>query len=878
MAESVFPLTLDDTSPTIAYAPFADTFGLPNLTAGWNPYYTDSGFSTDSGPSSSSSGVSNIGNGTSLHVTAHDGAQFAIRWNGTDISIYGTVTAPSSSAFTYSVSLDGTSTTNYISSISQVPSVNTASTDILAQFANLTDTSHEVVLTVHIPGMSSKAGTTNLDAVVAFDRAVIDMDGSGSQATPTSSQLPPATSTPTTTSVPDNLISYRGQWSYEPGLLPDSPSSAFHTSTSVGDTAYVNFNGTAVTLAGLTTPSSGRYNITLDNTSYSTLSARSSFTASAPTILFYASDLDPEAMHSLEITNAGPAVGEETSYLVVLAGGVNVTTLTPPGPAATPVGATSTSSSLARGTVAAITIGATLAVIAVIGLVAMLVLWRRRITRRKQSFIENPQVGYWRTNWRRWLGPGPTQPEYAHGPGAGTEKHDMWEDGRRRSRTGVLNIGMYRDDDEKMEGDVERGQAKGKAVTRPRHASQNSDGSFSIELPELSSTPLEYPPHPFPSTPQPLSLMSQISTVPRVAPSTSPRSARPRGPRDMHGRDSSRGILLSEAISPMSEDEGEDDIPALRVEFAQEQRRPERRTERYLSAGGLSLPHSLMQALSRSRDAEDENGAGPSGESRPSTFLSFLDFSSSSSSSVSGGRSRSLRRSASNSRSNSTRSSRKSRRNTGSERSTNSTAPPERRMSLGLSMTVGGGPTASRPSLTPDISLRVVPLPPPVAIPSDVHPRDVSFVSETDPDQMGMPSPTDSLPLTMSEIHFRHSVHSTTSHVTESRRTSAIRSSNPHPPHPPLPMMPSSSSPPSPIAGTHTRDGSQVIRSTIVQKLMGLPVTDSTASTPAVTPTTATVPRSPAAPPEPGPSTSGTPATSSLGHRTGFSFSLGRHR
>lgn len=699
-----------------------------------------------------------------------------------------------------------------------------------------------------------------------------------SQATPTSSQLPSATSIPTTTSVPDNLISYRGQWSYEPGLLPDSPSSAFHTSTSVGDTAYVNFNGTAVTLAGLTTPSSGRYNITLDNTSYSTLSARSSFTASTPTILFYASDLDPEAMHSLEITNAGPAVGEETSYLVVLAGGVNVTTLTPPGPAATPVGATSTSSSLARGTVAAITIGATLAVIAAIGLVAMLVLWRRRITRRKQSFIENPQVGYWRANWRRWLGPGSTQPEYAHGPGAGTEKHDMWEDGRRRSRTGVLNIGMYRDDDEKMEGDVERGQAKGKAVARPRHASQNSDGSFSIELPELSSTPLEYPPHPFPSTPQPLSLMSQISTVPRVAPSTSLRSARPRGPRDMHGRDSSRGILLSEAISPMSEDEGEDDIPALRVEFAQEQRRPERRTERYLSAGGLSLPHSLMQALSRSRDAEDENGAGPSGESRPSTFLSFLDFSSSSSSSVSGGRSRSLRRSASNSRSNSTRSSRKSRRNTGSERSTNSTAPPERRMSLGLSMTVGGGPTASRPSLTPDISLRVVPLPPPVAIPSDVHPRDVSFVSETDPDQMGMPSPTDSLPLTMSEIHFRHSVHSATSHVTESRRTSAIRSSNPHPPHPPLPVMSSSSSPSSPIAGTHTRDGSQVIRSTIVQKLMGLPVTDSTASTPAVTPTTATVPSSPPAPPEPGPSTSGTPATSSLGHRTGFSFSLGRHR
>lgn len=85
MADTVFPVTLDDTSPTITYAPFADALSLPNLTAGWNSYYTVSGFSTDPGSSSSSSVVSNIGNGTSLHLTACDGAQFAIKWNGESV-------------------------------------------------------------------------------------------------------------------------------------------------------------------------------------------------------------------------------------------------------------------------------------------------------------------------------------------------------------------------------------------------------------------------------------------------------------------------------------------------------------------------------------------------------------------------------------------------------------------------------------------------------------------------------------------------------------------------------------------------------------------------------------------------------------------------
>jgi hypothetical protein len=64
---------IDDTSPTIAYYPFADTFGTPDLLAGWNPYYTGSGFASHQGQ---------IGGGTSLHRTSLDGASASIQWNG----------------------------------------------------------------------------------------------------------------------------------------------------------------------------------------------------------------------------------------------------------------------------------------------------------------------------------------------------------------------------------------------------------------------------------------------------------------------------------------------------------------------------------------------------------------------------------------------------------------------------------------------------------------------------------------------------------------------------------------------------------------------------------------------------------------------------
>ena len=82
MADPVFNTTIDDTSPVVLYAPFADTFSTPNTALGWNPFYTDSGFATVNSGAGSAIGPA-IGNGTSLHLTACDGAALQINWNGT---------------------------------------------------------------------------------------------------------------------------------------------------------------------------------------------------------------------------------------------------------------------------------------------------------------------------------------------------------------------------------------------------------------------------------------------------------------------------------------------------------------------------------------------------------------------------------------------------------------------------------------------------------------------------------------------------------------------------------------------------------------------------------------------------------------------------
>ncbi|KAI0339912.1 hypothetical protein BDW22DRAFT_1399608 [Trametopsis cervina] len=157
-----FRITIDDTSPTVVYAPFADTFSSPNLTAGWNPFFSDSGFAD----TTSSDGQ--VGEGTSFHVTSGDGASLRIRWNGTAVTLYGffpTSLDAFPATISYSVSLDGVPTTNYASSFTADPN---SEDNILAAFTGLANDAHIVELALHNPtGMSDDA------ILMRFDRAVI---------------------------------------------------------------------------------------------------------------------------------------------------------------------------------------------------------------------------------------------------------------------------------------------------------------------------------------------------------------------------------------------------------------------------------------------------------------------------------------------------------------------------------------------------------------------------------------------------------------------------------------------------------------------------------------------------------------------------------
>ena len=47
-----------------------------------------------------------------------------------------------------------------------------------------------------------------------------------------------------TSSVPDDDIAFRGQWTFDPNLLPEFTAN-FHRSTNVGDKATLLFNGSS---------------------------------------------------------------------------------------------------------------------------------------------------------------------------------------------------------------------------------------------------------------------------------------------------------------------------------------------------------------------------------------------------------------------------------------------------------------------------------------------------------------------------------------------------------------------------------------------------------------------------------------------------------
>ncbi|KAF4620281.1 hypothetical protein D9613_000204 [Agrocybe pediades] len=329
---------VDDTSPLISYSPFRDTLSVPNLGAGWNPYYNESGFASSLGE---------VGNGTSLHITSLDGASLGFQWRGTGIQLAGNVTFAS-----YEVMVDGQS----------IPSSPSSDGTTLLNVTGLPDALHNITLTAHISPGQNPANSSML----VFDKAII-----------TSSPIPDSSNVSSRLQpLDDNEVAFLGHWSFH-----TAPSGAsFHTSITSGDRALTTFSGSTFLLQGVTSPTATNYTVTIDNATSSILNGQSSFT-SYNSLLFFASDLDPNGTHSVEVRNVGS--GE-------------LSLITPPPPSTpSPIGTVS-SMSFAKGTIAAFVLAGILAFLLLSGLLFFFLVYRPRKLRQRRrdnrySFTQSPK-------------------------------------------------------------------------------------------------------------------------------------------------------------------------------------------------------------------------------------------------------------------------------------------------------------------------------------------------------------------------------------------------------------------------------------------------------------------------------------------------------
>ncbi|KAI0256228.1 hypothetical protein BJV78DRAFT_1278762 [Lactifluus subvellereus] len=333
MADS-FTLNIDDSSPLLSYFPFPDTLSIPNFFAGWNPCFSLSACPTFPGQQ---------GTGSGFHVTSQDGAAFSIQWWGNGIELSGLATGP----VTYDLQLDGVKN----SSISPP----TSGTTLLASYDHLRATNHTLSLIVHNPTNSSSA-------FIAIDYALISANTTSPNVTFSN------------TIIEDTSLPFTGQWTFLNDTSLSSLDSTYHVSNHSGDVVNFNFSGSAISVFGFRDVSSGKFSVRLDDESVTLNGASSSKVA---TTLFFRTGLDNSTPHSLTITN------EEDGLLAI--GLINVTTAYSSLP-----NSGSRISHVSRGTIAAIVIAACLG--ALVLFITLFSLWRRRrqfgrILHRRRLFV-----------------------------------------------------------------------------------------------------------------------------------------------------------------------------------------------------------------------------------------------------------------------------------------------------------------------------------------------------------------------------------------------------------------------------------------------------------------------------------------------------------
>ncbi|KAF5348641.1 hypothetical protein D9758_006765 [Tetrapyrgos nigripes] len=327
---------VDDNSPLLSYFPFTDSLSTPNFSAGWNPLFDQS---------SLAGAPLQTGNSISAHVTSLNGAALQIQWQGVGIRLIGSTIQAS-----VTVQLDD----------SPSSSNTTTDSDTLYAVDNLTDTNHTIKLTTVTSGSAAREFVVFQEAVIT---AGIPSPDNSSSTTFTEQPLD------------DTLVTFSGNWNI-------NSTTSFRQSQSANDTALVTFLGTALIIRGALAPNGAKFSVLLDNSTTSGLSSKAPFTQN-DTVLFYASGLDPQQVHRLEIINedGGDLMLPLGSIFSFSSGSPN-----PPSPRQTgvPGNNASNSSGLSSGTVAALALAGILAFILITASLFYFLVYRPRKRKRRQ--------------------------------------------------------------------------------------------------------------------------------------------------------------------------------------------------------------------------------------------------------------------------------------------------------------------------------------------------------------------------------------------------------------------------------------------------------------------------------------------------------------
>lgn len=260
---SLWNFTIDDTSPYLLYFPYSDG----SISSGWQTWYSVSQFNT---------GVGQVGQGDSYHLTSLSNASVTLQFMGTGISLFGF----SNSSF--DVAIDNGTHTTFNAPVT--------SDSLLYSNFNLTNELHSLTL------RAQPSPTTNTTQMLGFDFAIASIPLS-------SDENPPS---PLFFDNSNTAVQYNGSWTAvtQNGVPNGTVSAPFRKTTEVGASVSLSFSGaSAVVVKGPVSSESGLYSVSLDGNTTS-FNGTSSWLV-PDSLLYYRAGLDPTSNHELTVTNLG---------------------------------------------------------------------------------------------------------------------------------------------------------------------------------------------------------------------------------------------------------------------------------------------------------------------------------------------------------------------------------------------------------------------------------------------------------------------------------------------------------------------------------------------------------------------------------------------